>query len=57
VTKKEEPQKCEAKLCCKATAELQLEVAKELEAEQTKSVANLLEEKKEETDEDGDTAR
>jgi len=56
VTKKDDPQKCEAKLCCKATAELKLEIEKELGLEQDKSLANLLEEEGAE-DEDKDSSR
>ena len=46
---KNEPQECEAKLCCKATASLDLQVEEEKKAED-KSLAQLLEEKAQDED-------
>lgn len=59
MNKKEQPQGCETKLCCRATGELSLEVAKELELTDPKldkALSSLLEKEEEETDEDEDTA-
>lgn len=53
MNKKEQPQECDAELCCKATAELKLQVAKELEEKEDKALAILF--KKQEEDEDSNT--
>ena len=46
---KKEPQECEAKLCCKATAQLSAEVESEIHAED-KSLSELLDDKVENED-------
>ena len=52
---KKEPQDCEVDLCCKATAELKLEISKELEQDD-KALGVLLKPKEKEPDENQDTA-
>lgn len=48
------PSKCESKLCCRATAKLKMQIAKELE-QKDRSIAQLIEEKEEkEADENND---
>jgi len=44
---KEQPQKCESKMCCKATAQLRAEVVDEL-MKDDKSLAELLEKEQDE---------
>ena len=51
---KQEPQKCEAKMCCKATAKLENQIAEEL-VQLDQSLDELLKAKKQEEDEDKDT--
>lgn len=55
---KDKPTKCEAEVCCKATAKLQMEVAKEI-MEEDKSLLELLAkadiESEEDVDEDTDS--
>jgi len=52
VSKKKKPGQIESTLNCRATAELQVQVNKELE-EQDKSLGELLDEDKKDDDEDG----
>lgn len=46
---KKQPQKCESKMCCKATAQLNTEIVDEL-MKDDKSLSELLENQKDEDD-------
>lgn len=51
---KEQPQKCESKMCCKATAQLQSQIVDEI-MKDDKSLSELLDKKETENDTTEDT--